>query len=153
MLVKILMCPCHKQEFLSIEGSTFFSQTLHFKCKCKQNKEYFVNFCRLHPYGSNVASIFDHTGTQQKKCFCYKELANLVSQNCCTVRYLLNFKVNKFCFGDSEFVRNFIKDNWCISLNQYLIEYPAEPFWHYKDRRIVVSLDNPRYPVPKKKWF
>ena len=30
------------------------------------------DFCELHPYGSKVALIFDHTGTQQKKCFCYK---------------------------------------------------------------------------------
>ena len=122
MFVTILMCPCHKQEFLSIEGSTFFSKTLHFKWKCKQNHEYFVNFCRLHPYGSNIGSIFDHTGTQQKKYFCYKEHTTSVCRHCSTVRYLPNFEVDKFCFEDSEFLRKLIKENCCISLDQYLIE-------------------------------
>ena len=110
------MCPCRKQEFLSLQGSTFLKQTLRFK----SNKT--TNFCELHPYVSNVASIFDHTGTQQKKYFCYKEHTTSVCRHCSTVRYLPNFEVNKFCFEDSEFLRKLIKENCCISLDQYLIE-------------------------------
>ena len=91
--------------------------------------------------------------TQQKKCFCYKEHATSVCIHCSTVRYLLNFKVDKFCFEHSELVRKFLKENFCISLDQYLIENPAEPFSFCKNPRIVISLDNPRYSVQRKTDF
>ena len=105
MLVKINMCPCHSEEYSSLEEK-LVKRTQTFKCNCKDAHEYFLNFCEEHPYGSKV-SIF-----------------NFICRHCTVVKYELNFAITKFCFEDSNVVRNYLRDNGCVSLNEFLSRYP-----------------------------
>lgn len=122
MLVKMNMCPCHSEEYSSLEEK-LVKKTQTFKCNCKDAHEYFLNFCEEHPYGSKV-SIFNDNNTREYRCFCHKETTDFICRHCTVVKYELNFAITKLCFEDSNVVRNYLRDNGCVSLNEYLSCYP-----------------------------
>ena len=69
MLVKILMCLCYREDFIS-EGNVWVKDLINFDCKSPEEHEYFVRFCKHHPFGKSIPSIRDHTGTDGTRCFC-----------------------------------------------------------------------------------
>ena len=154
MHVKILMCPCYRENFQS-EGNVWIKHLINFHCKCPAEHEHFVQFCEHHPLGKSIPSIRDYTGTERKKCLCSIIYATEICQFCVTVRYTLNFNTYKFCLEDSDFTRFFLKEKRCVPLNEYLSKSFCNPFWYfdYSQNRIFVSLENPIYIVPKRTAF
>ena len=92
-----------------------------------------------------MPTIFDYAGAQRKKCFCSIEHANHFLQNCCSVRYSLNFLCPKICVQDSEYFKDFLKKNKVVTFEDYLKQIPNETFFYFKQNR-----DNPKFSVPKK---
>ena len=109
MHVKILMCPCYKENFQS-EGNVWIKHLINFHCKWPAEHEHFVHFCEYHPFGKSTPSIRDYTGTDRTKCFCSILNDTEICHFCVTVSYTLNFNTYKFCLDDSDFTRNFLKE-------------------------------------------
>ena len=112
MHVKILMCPCYRENFIS-EGNVWIKHLLNFHCKCPEEHEHFVNFCEYHLFGKSIPSIRDYSETDRTRCFCSVVYATDICQFCTTVRYILNFNNYKYCLEDSDCIRNFLKEN-CV---------------------------------------
>lgn len=110
----------------------YIKHIIHFHCKCDQDNEIFVYFCSSHPFGTSMAAVTDHTGSIQKKYFCYKEHANSFCQYCCSIRYSKSFCCHKLCVEDYEYFRDFLKEHKAVPLNEYLKKLPCEPFFILK---------------------
>lgn len=108
MHVKILMCPCYKDNFISEKNVSIkhlmIKHLINFHCKCPEEHEYFVIFWKYHPFGKSVRPIRDYTGTDITRCFCNIVFATEICQFCTTVRYILHFTTYKYCLKDSDSV-------------------------------------------------
>ena len=108
MHVKILMCPCYKDNFISEENVSIkhlmIKHLINFHSKCPEEHVYFVNFWKYHPFGKSVPPIRDYTGTDITRCFCSIVFSTEICQFFTTVRYILNFTTYKYCLKDSDSV-------------------------------------------------
>lgn len=97
-----------------------------------------MHFCGSHRYGATILNIIGND-IVQRKCFCKRETANRLYEFCRQIRYRLNFRCHKICLDKvPDFMLPRVK-----ALSKYLREIDCDPFFHYKNNRIEISLDNP----------
>ena len=89
MLAKILMGSCYVNKFHS-EGNEYVKKLTPFHSKCNKKHLLYVLFCNNYPHGDSQVLQFGG------KCTCAIKFAFHVWDFCTRVKYLLNYKVNKF---------------------------------------------------------
>lgn len=97
-----------------------------------------MHFCGSHRYGATILNIIGND-IVQRKCFCKRETASRLYEFCRQIRYRLNFRCHKICLDKvPDFMLPRVK-----ALSKYLREIDCDPFFHYENNRIEISLDNP----------
>ena len=90
MLANILMSSCYTEYFHNEENECV-KKLSHFYCHCKEEHVYFVHTCKYHPF------VAKKVNGMKNKCFCAGLGHYEICDFCVQIKYLLNFRVYKFC--------------------------------------------------------
>lgn len=135
MLVKVLMCNCYTQQFHD-EGNEYVKKLCRFSCYCEDDHLVYILSCKEHPSVSPTVSSMD------SHCRCPNIGSQEICDFCRQVRYLLNFKVYKFCL--KKIPVNF-QDHMVLTTEYFKSMPSCQPFFKYCDKikRVCIFLNNP----------